>query len=107
MGFEEWLYMCPHTVTIEPFVSRDGFGAPTYGTAVTFQARVQGKNRMIRTRDNVEAVSTVQVYIASTPVVSPDDRVTLPSGFTPSQPPILSVQPISDEQGAHHQVIMC
>lgn len=107
MGIEEWDDMMPDTITIEPFISRDAFGSSTYGAAVSYQARVQGKNKIIRTRDNVQAVSTIQVYIDSVPAVSPDDRVTLPSRFSPTQPPILSVQPVGDEAGPHHQVILC
>lgn len=97
----------PHTVVIEPYASRDGWGKPTYGAGVTVKARVQGKNRMVRTRDNVEAASMTQIYIGTTPSVGPDDRITLPSGFSPSQPPILSVQKVSDEGQLHHQVIYC
>lgn len=107
MGIEEWTDMMPDTVTIEPFVSRDAFGDKTYGTARVYTARVQGKNEVVRTRDNVDAVSTVQVYVDWTPTISPDDRITLPSRFSPTQPPILSVQPVSDEAGPHHQVVLC
>jgi hypothetical protein len=105
MGFEEFLDMCPHTVTIEPFASRDGFGNATYGTAVTLRARVQGKPKAIRTKGGIEATSTVQVYVGPSPFVTPLDRLTLPAFYPVRQPPILSVEPDSDESGQHHQVI--
>ena len=104
MLFDGFLDMCPHTVTLEPFVSLDQYSAKTYGAAVTHRARVQGKTRMVRTMAGEEAVSHITVYLA--PVsVSPQDRLTLPSPFLPTQPDILDVQRVSDEAGQHHVVI--
>lgn len=95
--------MCPHTITVEPFASIDLWGAKTYGAAVVYRARVQGKNTMITNTQGEEVVSRVQVYLAET--VGPKDRVTLPATFQPTQPEILSVQRVSDESGNHHTVV--
>jgi hypothetical protein len=107
MGFEEFLDMCPHTVTIEPFASRDGFGNPTYSAAVTCRARIQGKNKAVRTVGGIEATSSIQVYIGPTPLVDTHARLTLPTNFQERQPPILGVEQVSDENGSHHQVVLC
>lgn len=104
MDIGAWADMMPHTITIEPFVSRDTYGAATYGAAVTYKARVQGKNRLITTLSGDEKVSTVTVYVGSTSI-TPEDRLTLPASFSPTIPNILDVQPVSDESGHHHQVI--
>lgn len=101
MDFSDFLDMCPHTVTVEPFVSFDQYSAKTYGSAVTYRARVQGKTQMVMTLSGEEAVSTVTVYLAAG-TIGAQDRITLPSPFAPTQPNILSVQRVSDESGQHH-----
>lgn len=105
MSFSEFLDLCPHRVTIEPFASLDPYGTTTYGTAVTYQARVQGKSQMVTSQSGEEVVSLVQVYLNGT--VTPQDRITLPAPFSPTQPSILAVQRVSDEYGQHHQVVFC
>jgi hypothetical protein len=107
MGFGDWADQCPDVITIEPFVSRTSWGDVTYGAAVRYPAHVQGKLKTVRTRDNVDAVSNVQVYIGPTPAVGPDDRITLPTDYAVASPPILAVSPVRDEDGPHHQVIFC
>lgn len=103
MSFAEWLNMCPHTITVEPFASVDLYGNYSYGAPVTYRARVQGKMMMIANMQGEEVVSRVQVYLMEP--VGPKDRVTLPATFQPTQPSILSVQRVSDENGSHHTVV--
>ena len=99
------LLMMPHQIAIEPYQSHNQYGEPTYGAAVTYTARVQGKVRMIRDSTGVERVSTVMCYVATTAAIGPKDKLSLPSGWVPASPPILSVQRVSDESGDHHIVI--
>lgn len=106
MTFTDFLDCCPHSVTVEPFSSLDQYSAKTYGAAVTHRARVQGKTQMVNTLSGEEKVSTVTVYLA-TGTIGAQDRLTLPSPFTPTQPDILSVQFVSDEAGQHHTVVLC
>lgn len=103
MGFADWLDMCPHTITVEPYVSTDQYGNFTYGTPVTYRARVQGKNRYITNTNGEEVVSSVTTYVAG--IVNVKDRVTFPAPFIPTQPRILSVSHVSDEYGQHHSVV--
>jgi hypothetical protein len=103
VSFSDFIDMCPHTVTVEPFVSLDPYLKYTYGPPVTYRARVQGKNQMITTVQGEDVVSSVQVYLSGT--VTPQDRITLPSPFSPSQPSILAIGQVSDESGSHHQVV--
>lgn len=106
MGFSLWASMCPHTVIVEPFVSLNEYGNPTYGAGVSRKARVQGKTQMITTMTGEEKVSLVTVYLASG-TVGAQDRITLPAPFSPTQPGILAVQHVSDESGQHHTVVLC
>jgi len=94
-------------VGLEYLQSRDLYGAPTYGPKGTFACRIESTNKKVyaRTRTDpayAERVAATRIYLASAPLVTVDDRVTLPDG---SQPVILSVEANGDERGAHHQVL--
>jgi hypothetical protein len=96
--------MMPHTVTVEPYASIDGYGAITYGTGVSYTARVQGKNTLVQALTGEEKVARLVIYIAGT-TVGPQDRITVPAPFTPTQPSILAIAQVSDEAGSHHSVV--
>ena len=104
MGFSEWADMMPHSITVEPFASVDLYGTYTYGSPVTYQARIQGKNQVVTSRTGEEAVSHIMIHVASG-AVGPQDRVTLPLPFLPSQPLLIDVQHVSDANGIHHSVV--
>jgi hypothetical protein len=72
---------------------------------VVVRCRIAGRQRKITDYTGVERVSTAQVILAPTPLVSVRDRVTLPVRFSPTQPPILRVSSVTDELGPHHQVV--
>lgn len=84
------------TVTVEPFVSRDTYGAATYGTGVDYLARVNFKTHFIRTADAEEAVARGTAWLAADGPIGVNDRITLPDG---SQPLILDSNAESDEAG--------
>lgn len=94
-----------HTVTIAPYSSVNSYGEASYGTAVSYTAYVEGKQRMIRDSQGQERVSSVTVYLATTAALSPKDKLTLPSGWTPQTPAILAVQRVADDRGDHHVVL--
>lgn len=94
------------SVTIEPFVSMSQAQVPTYGTAVTYQAQVLPWSERIIGRDGREIKSTAQIIIPERVAVDPRSRITLPTGFSPSQPPIQAVQPIAG-LGLDHTRILC
>jgi hypothetical protein len=99
------LALCIHTITVAPYASQNSYGEPTYGAAVSYKARVQGKMQMVRDSLGVERVSIVVCYVATTASIGPKDKLTLPISFVPVSPPILSVQRQADESGDHHVVI--
>lgn len=82
------------TVTIEPFSSQTGAQVVSYGGAVTYRAVMQRNSVRTLGRDNREVTSDVQVILPERVFVDTRSRITLPTGFVPSQPPIIGVQPV-------------
>jgi hypothetical protein len=107
MGIEDFYDFFNDTVTLEPLVSRDGYGTPVYGAAVAYPCRVQAALHQVVDAQGTQRTSTAMIYLAGTPDIEPTDRITLPSGFVPQQPPILVVGRYTDEDGAHHTRITC
>lgn len=103
--FSDWMDMCPHTITVEPFVGVDAFGAYAYGPPTSTRCRIQGKNQLVMTLSGEEMVSHITIYVPNT-TVSPQDRYTLPAPFQPTVPNILDVRHVSDESGQHHSVVL-
>ena len=102
MAISEFSDLLLQTITIEPFVGHDGYGNTTYGTAVSYFARVVGKRQLIRDMKGQEVTSEVTVYLLSNVAVDPKSRITLPSDFVPTQPPILATGRYPDESGEIH-----
>lgn len=99
--------MLADTLTYEPpsgtFTDR---GQPTYGAAVTYPCRiepVQGEE-IVRGPSGEERQAKWKIFIGTTTTLSPEGRLTLPSGFDPQQPPFYSLGRMADETAAHHQV---
>jgi hypothetical protein len=101
----DWDALCTETVTIEPYAGQDAYTKPTFGEAVTVRCRVSGRARLVVTANGEERTSNVQVYLVSSPGVSNKDRITLPAGWTPAQPPILAIGRSPDETGAIYETI--
>ena len=94
MSFEDLLRS---TITVEPRTGQDGYGMPTYGTAVTVAARIVYRPKMVRSTEGKEVVSGVTAWVTSQLVtVAATDRITLPDATTPR---ILSVERVPDEAG--------
>ena len=101
----ELLDLMPHTVTVAPWTGQDKNTVPTYGAVVSYQARITGRVRMVRTTSGQDAVSTRTIYLGSAPALSPKDKLTLPAGEVPVSPPILAIARVADEDGPHHTVV--
>src|SRR3990167_2682191 len=105
-GVGAWAWMAGDSVTIEPYASQNGAGEATYGTSVTYRARCVGKIQKVLDGMGGERVSTVTTYLMAAPTgLTPRDRITLPTVFSPRQPQILSVAIEPSERGVHHVVI--
>jgi hypothetical protein len=105
MGTEVWRDLMRDVVILEPFAGLDGYGEATYGAARTIRARVVGRQRLIRTVTGEERLSAVTVYLAEAVGAGPQDRVTLPAAFQPTQPPLLAVARWPDETGSPMEVL--
>ncbi len=101
------LSLMADTVTWEAYASQNSYGEVTYAAASTIQCRCSGKIQMVTTPQGEEKVSSVTVWLATCPGVTPRDRITLPARFVPTQPEILAVAKLSDESGAYAEVVYC
>lgn len=84
------------SVTHEPYSSQDGYGAPSYGTAVTRQAIVEYVTKPVRTLEGHEKLSTAQIMLPRNVAVDLRDRFTLPSG---ASMPVLTISGVTDPTG--------
>lgn len=91
----DWVDIMADEVSVEPFLSLDAYGKPTYGALLSYPARVDFKNHMVTTAGAEQRVSSAIAIIARNTKVGTRDRVTLSDG---SQPSILVSALIWDEQ---------
>lgn len=84
------------SVSHEAYASQDGFGAPTYASAVTRDAIVVYATKPVRTLEGHEKLSTAQILLPRNVAVDVRDRFTLPSGATA---PVLTVTGVADPTG--------
>ena len=68
------------TVTIAPFSSYDDYGAPSFGTAVSYRAAVVGETKRVVNAQGNEVPSQQAIYLMSAAAIRPEDRVTLSTG---------------------------
>lgn len=87
------------TITIEPYTGQNVNQESTYGASTSYTCRVVGKRTIVRRPNGQEAVSTAHAHLDRLAGIDPRSRITLPSRFTPQQPPILSVESLPDEDG--------
>lgn len=86
-----------------------GYAVPTYGSVTTYAARLEFKDEWVRAHDGREIAARGRAYVNIGSIGAIPDvtaQVTLPAGYTPAHPPILDVQPIFDEQGLNHVVLV-
>lgn len=93
---DDLLDLMPNTVTVQPFVSRDSYGAASYGSPVSYRARVNYKTHNILGSDGQLILSNGTIWMACDDPMTADDRVTLDDGSTPV---ILKVVRETDETG--------
>ena len=100
----ELIELCVHSITVEPVSGYTDRGQATFGAAVTYVCYidpVKGEE-IIRLSSGEERRATYRIFVNSTSAISPEGRLTLPSGYDPQQPPILASALRSDNNGPHH-----
>lgn len=90
------------SVTVAPYSSVNDYGEATYGTGVAYTCRISGKSRLLHDAQGREWLVVNTITLSSAPALSPRDKVTLADGSTP---PLLAVETVYDEAGAHHVVL--
>lgn len=101
-----WYDFMPDEVTFYARTGRSVSNVPVYSpTATTVKARIEMKNRLIVTADGKQITSRGRVFLGTTTAPNVEDKIVLPSGFSPVSPPMLAVNLISDENGAHHVTV--
>lgn len=106
-GITQWRGLMPYQVIVESNATVDTYGARTYTTCATYAAAIQGPSRFLHQSSQQERVSRQTVYLATADPITTQDRITLPSAFEITQPPILDVQRVSDRFGTHHVKVLC
>jgi len=96
-----FLDLMPHTITVEPFLSRGEYGEPGYGAPTTHRALVTQRQKLVRSSDGRELLAQTVVNIAGPVTIGSQDRITLPDN---TMPPVLAVQSFADETGSVHSV---
>lgn len=99
MSISDFDDMMTDSITHEELSGRDAYGAPSYGSPTTYEARVIYVSKWVRDAQNQEVMSKGEVWIQGNPAVASEDRITLPDSTTPA---VLIVERFSDENGVHH-----
>lgn len=80
-------------------LSVDGYGKPTYGSAVNYQCRISERAVKVRDAQGEEIVADGSVLLGGHPVIPPDSKITLPDSSTPV---MIAINRAYDENGPHH-----
>lgn len=99
----EWADFMPEIVTIEPWSGYTGGGSQqTYSAGSNFSCRIEMKNHLVVDRQGKTVTARGRVFLLSSAPIDVKDRITLPSSFVPTQPPLIDVIINDDELGNHH-----
>lgn len=102
MPISDWFDLMPDTITVEPFLSRDSYGVPSYSASTNYKSRVIQKPTRVLAANGEEVVAKGVIWVGASPGITAEDRITLPDGSTP---PIISVSSIPDDSGDHHEKV--
>lgn len=104
MSFEnDFLDLLNDTITVNTNSSYiDAYGNTKHSTASsTYAGRLVHKQKMVRTDEGEERLSTHHAIVASTAAISPKSKITLADGTNPL---ILASEAYPDESGSYHHV---
>lgn len=107
MGLDpELVDLFAQSVTIAPWSSRDVNGKPTYGSAVTFAARIELSTKLIQNAEGKTIASRGRAFLVPNAGYLPStkDLLTLPASFVVRTPPILDVKHDPDTDGTDYYV---
>lgn len=107
---DEFRDLMPDTITIEEVtgVTGTGYNKRVFGAGTTYQVRIRHKLERIINLEGHISWAKHKVWIAplksdgSFPALDERSRVTFPDG---TQPQMLAIEHIDDEDGIHHAVM--
>ena len=82
--------------------STDGYGRPVWGSATTYKARVVREQKLVRTFQGTEELSTITAWLKSTSTFGPLAEYTLPSSTSAGLLNLMAVDAYPDTDGVHH-----
>lgn len=106
-----WGHMFSTTVSIQARTTNGAYGAPQYGTAVTYRAHLNANAKIVRDANGAQVISSQSVHIMSNVAVLPTAKVTLSTADVGStetgaiSPQIVAVERRFDQNGPHHTVL--
>ena len=104
----DFLELMPYTVTVAPKSGQNQYIEPTFGTAVSYQARIAGKIMELRSKKGEDVTTTFELWLDTTDVIAPDAQLTLTgSQWIDTTPEIFTVRRVSDENGDSHVQLSC
>ena len=104
----DFLELMPYTVTVAPKSGQNQYNEPTFGTAVSYQARIAGKIMELRSKKGEDVTTTFELWLDTTDVIAPDAQLTLTgSQWIDTTPEIFTVRRVSDENGDSHVQLSC
>ena len=105
--FDTTVTVCKRTSTHTSGYPTPGYQSTSAGT--TYNAHIELGEILVRTEKGHEVRSTRKIFLYHTTAWSNSaniprvtDKVILPATHPPTEPPIFSVAPVSDEDGIHH-----
>jgi hypothetical protein len=106
---DDLLDLFTREITINPWVSYDSGGVPSYGAAETHPVRVEMKDVGVRTVEGTTIIGRGRLWIPYTTSITIKDKLTLPAGLLcggSANPPMLSVSTVDDETGGSYTAII-
>lgn len=91
------------TVLHAPYTGQDGYGASTYGPAVSREASMQYEVRQVLTPQGEQAVSMTVLFLNGDAPVGSRDKFTLPDGTSPAIQQLMAVNDVNGSL-SHYEV---
>ena len=101
----DFLSMAEGTVTWAPLSTVSSYASPVYSTETrNWPAHVEPGQRIVVGPEGKEEVAQAVVFVlSSSAAIETADRLTLPDG---TQPRLLRVDVLNDEEGQHHLEVL-
>lgn len=98
-----FLSMMPTVIKVFKYASKDKYGKPSWAaTSKSYRCRLSDEQALTRTAEGDNVITLGKAIIYGIADVTTDDRLELDDGTSPV---IVSVDPVTDEDGPHHTVI--